>query len=843
MNENFKNQGTEAINGDAIIANAMSAVEMETVVTSGLSIVEFPLGNGQLSQSDFNNANTIYVIKYDFTFSGSTIFMKENCVLEFRGGSLSNGTLIPKYTKIVGNGHIFGNNFFFSKGASLGWYDNENPEVNPANRGHLANTVLLAEWFGVKPNSGDQTDNINKAIAACQSLVNVKTLLFAGGIYEIENIVKIGGEPVVTSPIDVNLNQIEDIDENLKTNLQHWDINLVGASNGMGCGTVFYMGANGSFNINMVNVVQEGEQRGGGIYNCYFRGYDSDNPTSLDPIGNGIVLQSARTYTIYKCRFHNLLNAIRLNTDSYYCHVESCILRNCEKGISYENYIQNRTPIGKGEATEQHRYTNNNIVSGCMIEHCGTPLDLLGGHGIHIYDTDVENENGTILLGDHNRLDNVRIERNLSDKTWLEIGSDCTVDVEIHGEDEEEINWRCVTTGNYNDVRIKFCTYNRYGFVSYGRGNKFDITTETSIARGNCATYMVYDPEDTLIVNDRSNKHDYEGENLINYVTFVRQTSSSAIYREEPCYPIVNSYNQAFAIRMPNGSNGLLSIPTYYITCKFRVDTTTSEDDIKLGLLENPQNDNNDNKTVIGDGITLNRAKAKGKWFGLVAAFNKPSTFNEPNINTNLIVLYKQEAGTNQMYLIDVVFSTTLLFERPVLAKSEGSTFNLIRTDGVIHLPKNKLNHVLSTFSMEMSKGQIYSNWLGKQFRHDSTKGKYYSDGCEVSTKTEQTISGYAGLIQGLTDVEVELCDVKDGDTLRFRAWRQSTTENFSWQVLSTTGPTIDAINSYGTIETSGFTNYPTHWILLRPRQQGEIIYKNLQFKHVWWNGEVEVDI
>ena len=94
MNENFKNQGTEAINGDAIIANAMSAVEMETVVTSGLSIVELPLGNGQLSQSHFNNANTIYVIKYDFTLVGN-ISMKENCVLKFLGGSFSNGTLVP----------------------------------------------------------------------------------------------------------------------------------------------------------------------------------------------------------------------------------------------------------------------------------------------------------------------------------------------------------------------------------------------------------------------------------------------------------------------------------------------------------------------------------------------------------------------------------------------------------------------------------------------------------------------------------------------------------------------------------------------------------------------------
>lgn len=137
MNENFKNQGTEAINGDAIIANAMSAVEMETVVTSGLSIVELPLGNGQLSQSDFNNANTIYVIKHDFSFAGTTITMKENCVLEFRGGSFSNGKLVPVFTKIVGNGHIFKNDFSFGTSGTS------------ANSGLLANTVLFAEWFGV----------------------------------------------------------------------------------------------------------------------------------------------------------------------------------------------------------------------------------------------------------------------------------------------------------------------------------------------------------------------------------------------------------------------------------------------------------------------------------------------------------------------------------------------------------------------------------------------------------------------------------------------------------------------------------------------------------------------
>ncbi len=78
------------------------------------------------------------------------------------------------------------------------------------------------------------------------------------------------------------------------------------------------------------------------------------------------------------------------------------------------------------------------------------------------------------------------------------------------------------------------------------------------------------------------------------------------------------------------------------------------------------------------------------------------------NIKTKTI----QHRYTNN----NIVSSTTLLFERPVQAKSEGNTFDLTRTDGVIHLPKNKLNHVLSTFSMEMSKGQIFKHvwWNGE---------------------------------------------------------------------------------------------------------------------------------
>lgn len=46
-----------------------------------------------LSQSDFNQANAIYEIRYDFDLNGSTINIPENCELKFVGGSLKNGYL------------------------------------------------------------------------------------------------------------------------------------------------------------------------------------------------------------------------------------------------------------------------------------------------------------------------------------------------------------------------------------------------------------------------------------------------------------------------------------------------------------------------------------------------------------------------------------------------------------------------------------------------------------------------------------------------------------------------------------------------------------------------------
>ena len=50
-------------------------------------------GKNVLTQAMVNAANTIYHIQYDYDLNGQTITLPAGCVLEFDGGSLSNGTL------------------------------------------------------------------------------------------------------------------------------------------------------------------------------------------------------------------------------------------------------------------------------------------------------------------------------------------------------------------------------------------------------------------------------------------------------------------------------------------------------------------------------------------------------------------------------------------------------------------------------------------------------------------------------------------------------------------------------------------------------------------------------
>ena len=56
-----------------------------------------------LTQEMINKANTIYIIQYDYDLNGNTIYIPNNCILWFFGGSISNGTLVFNNTLVYPN--------------------------------------------------------------------------------------------------------------------------------------------------------------------------------------------------------------------------------------------------------------------------------------------------------------------------------------------------------------------------------------------------------------------------------------------------------------------------------------------------------------------------------------------------------------------------------------------------------------------------------------------------------------------------------------------------------------------------------------------------------------------
>lgn len=96
-----------------------------------------------LSQSDFNQVNTIYEIRYDFDLNGNTINIPDGCILKFEGGTIINGNL----------------------------------------KGNLLNEYLKPEWFGAK---GDGITNDSIAFQCCLNLKPSKIILTSN--YLIKNI-------------------------------------------------------------------------------------------------------------------------------------------------------------------------------------------------------------------------------------------------------------------------------------------------------------------------------------------------------------------------------------------------------------------------------------------------------------------------------------------------------------------------------------------------------------------------------------------------------------------------------------------------------------------------------
>lgn len=103
-------------------------------------------GKNILTQEMINKSNTIYIIEYDFDLNGNEIAIPEGCVLDFQGGSFSNGMIVGNKTCILASlDKIFGLDIVLSNDWNISY--------------------MYPEWFGAKGNkTDDDIDYIQKCI-------------------------------------------------------------------------------------------------------------------------------------------------------------------------------------------------------------------------------------------------------------------------------------------------------------------------------------------------------------------------------------------------------------------------------------------------------------------------------------------------------------------------------------------------------------------------------------------------------------------------------------------------------------------------------------------------------
>lgn len=100
--------------------------------------------------SQVNKTNTIYEVKYDFDLDGAEVTIPANCVLQFTGGSVSNGTL--NFTDTTINGLA-------------------THAIRTAISGTLVNDEVQVDWFTSGATEEDCTSIIQALINVCQSTI------------------------------------------------------------------------------------------------------------------------------------------------------------------------------------------------------------------------------------------------------------------------------------------------------------------------------------------------------------------------------------------------------------------------------------------------------------------------------------------------------------------------------------------------------------------------------------------------------------------------------------------------------------------------------------------------
>lgn len=168
-----------------INGNVNNAPDNEDLTTDGNNLLKIAnrgtlhgkgykiLRRGVDLQTQFNQENTIYEIRYDFDLGGNTLNIPIGCTLKFDGGSIKNGTLIGDNTNII-----------------AGIYDNIFSRV--AFSGNFEVDKFSVCWNGANSSYSNTNNKIAFARKDCSSAINsiigaFKTIYFPKGAYYLSS--------------------------------------------------------------------------------------------------------------------------------------------------------------------------------------------------------------------------------------------------------------------------------------------------------------------------------------------------------------------------------------------------------------------------------------------------------------------------------------------------------------------------------------------------------------------------------------------------------------------------------------------------------------------------------
>jgi hypothetical protein len=172
----------ESIKPIVIYGDVTNAPDEEDITSESnlLKLKDRPASNGmgyvilrknKTFAEQVTKENTIYEIRYDFDLGGQEINIPKNCVLQFEGGSLSNGSIVGEQTEIAGVLYHILNNVTL--------------------KGRFSNLASNLVWWGAA--SGEGIDNS----AAIQCALD-------SNIY----IVEVSDDYYISSPISLPYNKV-----------------------------------------------------------------------------------------------------------------------------------------------------------------------------------------------------------------------------------------------------------------------------------------------------------------------------------------------------------------------------------------------------------------------------------------------------------------------------------------------------------------------------------------------------------------------------------------------------------------------------------------------------------